>query len=178
MTRPRPVLVPGGKDAAEATPSTVARSRFWGQEDRDAAIEARAQEIVAKDLGGYYIMPWEQVPPWPWQKIKDHRWMELGIMAFCAPFEDNFFTRTQMKGLFNEFRTAGLLVLGISSYEDFPKEITNPADSRHVGTDMPEIIAGVDGWLHCFRDPVAIDLPPGVPRALISESDFVQVTLA
>lgn len=30
----------------------------------------------------------------------------------------------------------------------------------------------MDAWLHCSRDPAAV-LPAGVPRALISESDFV-----
>jgi hypothetical protein len=32
--------------------------------------------------------------------------------------------------------------------------------------------SSVDGWLHCQRDPDHMGLPAGVPRALISESDF------
>lgn len=149
------------------------RLRFLGQEDRDDAIEQRARQIRDSGIGGFYLTPWEQQPPWPWQKIKDHHFQELGIIGICAPFEDAFYIRSTMKGLFWEFKNAGLIMFGIASYEDFPGEIINPADSRHVSKDMPEIIDGMDFWLHCFRDPSAFGLPPGVPRILLSESDFV-----
>ena len=34
-----------------------------------------------------------------------------------------------------------------------------------------DVYSAMDGWLHCFRNPDAV-LPPGVPRILLSESDF------
>ena len=73
--------------------------------------------------------------------------------------------------MFWRLKNTGHIMLGISSYENYPAEITNPIDNRHVGKD-PDIYAHMDGWLHCQRDPGSPGLPPGVPRALISESDF------
>jgi len=181
----RPVQGPGklgapawqGPDAngGHAASGTGGDPRWLGQEDRDAAVEPRAQEMRRRSDGkeGWIVTPWESSPPWPWQKIKDRAWQELGILGICAPFEDDFYTRSTMKGLFWEFKNAGMLMFGIASYEDFPGEIVNPADSRHVGADMPEIIRSMDFWLHCFQDPESFGLPPGVPRLLLSESDFV-----
>eukprot|EP01024_Parvocaulis_polyphysoides_P064145 TRINITY_DN7445_c0_g1_i1.p1 TRINITY_DN7445_c0_g1~~TRINITY_DN7445_c0_g1_i1.p1 ORF type:complete len:293 (-),score=27.80 TRINITY_DN7445_c0_g1_i1:265-1089(-) len=62
-------------------------------------------------------------------------------------------------------------MLGISSYEHFPGPIINPYDSRHSehASDY-EIHHAMDGWMHCFRDPLKY-LPAEVPRVLISESD-------
>lgn len=34
-----------------------------------------------------------------------------------------------------------------------------------------DVYSAMDGWLHCFRNPDAV-LPKGVPRILLSESDF------
>lgn len=42
--------------------------------------------------------------------------------------------------------------------------LQNPTDKN--------IYNAIEGWLHCQRDPEHQGLPPGVPRALISESDF------
>jgi len=98
---------------------------------------------------------------------------EMGLIGYCAPFEDDFYTRSTMKGLFWEFKNAGLIMVGVSSYEDFPSEIVNPYDSRHVGHDMPELFANTDAWLHCFRDPKNMGLLPGMPRLNAAESDFV-----
>jgi hypothetical protein len=42
--------------------------------------------------------------------------------------------------------------------------LQNPADWA--------MYEAMDGWLHCQREPDKI-LPAGVPRAMISESDFV-----
>ena len=45
----------------------------------------------------------------------------------------------------------GQIVIGISSYQEFPGKITNPFDDRHTTEADWEIYKATDGWLHCFR---------------------------
>jgi hypothetical protein len=56
-----------------------------------------------------------------------------------------------------------------SASQEFPGDIVNPYDDRHVTPGDRAIHAAVDGWLHCFREPAKV-LPPGVPRILVSQS--------
>lgn len=52
--------------------------------------------------------------------------------------------------------------------QEFPGDIVNPYDDRHVTLGDRAIHAAVDGWLHCFREPAKV-LPLGVPRILVRE---------
>jgi len=65
-----------------------------------------------------------------------------------------------------ELSRAGLRFAGVTSYMSFPAP--DGGDPRDYGTLC-------EAWCHGFRDPEAF-LPP-VPRALISESDFVDCRL-
>lgn len=55
------------------------------------------------------------------------------------------------RALFWRLKANGQIVIGISSYQEFPGMITNPFDDRHVTEADLEIFGAVDGWLHCFR---------------------------
>ena len=56
--------------------------------------------------------------------------------------------------------------------QEFPGDIVNPYDDRHVTPGDRAIHAAVDGWLHCFREPAKV-LPPGVPRILVRERGWI-----
>ena len=66
--------------------------------------------------------------------------------------------------------SAFLNVLSPFHFQEFPGDIVNPYDDRHVTPGDRAIHAAVDGWLHCFREPAKV-LPPGVPRILVRERE-------
>ena len=55
------------------------------------------------------------------------------------------------RALFWRMKANGQIVIGISSYQEFPGKITNPFDDRHTTEADWEIYKATDGWLHCFR---------------------------
>lgn len=55
------------------------------------------------------------------------------------------------RALFWRMKANGQIVIGISSYQEFPGKITNPFDDRHTTPADWEIYKATDGWLHCFR---------------------------
>jgi len=135
--------------------------------------EWKARGSPAKEKPHYILSYWEKHPPWPFQKIRDGLNRETGVIAVSAPFTDDYYQGELERGTFWQLKNEGHIMLGISSYEHFPGEIINPSDNRHVrkNPDDWNVYMAMDGWLHCMRNPDAF-LPPGIPRALISESDF------
>ena len=68
------------------------------------------------------------------------------LMQFC------FVMQAEMaRALFWRMKANGQIVIGISSYQEFPGQITNPFDDRHTTEADWEIYKACDGWLHCFR---------------------------
>lgn len=55
------------------------------------------------------------------------------------------------RAMFWRMKANGQVVIGISSYQEFPGQITNPFDDRHTTEADWEIYKATDGWLHCFR---------------------------
>jgi len=133
----------------------------------------RARGSRPEDKPGYLVAYWEKFPPWPFQKIRDARGKETGIIALSAPLVDDYYKGELERGLFWRLKNTGHIMIGIASYEHFPQEILNPIDNRHTKHHPQDggIYAAIDAWLHCMRDPDYF-LPPGKPRALLSESDF------
>ena len=95
---------------------------------------------------------------------------QLKIVLLSHPF-----TRDSSWEQYKQYRKDGFLILGISSYSEFPKKTTNKHDSLYNAEDKAwknyDYMNVVEGWLHCFRDPENY-IKHGIPKALISESDF------
>lgn len=209
--------------------------------DFDARVEARATELKAAPLElarghdasrgrrGYYLSYVETDPLYPFQRIRFGNGTDSGVVAVIAPFYDlNYFRSETQRALFWRLKAAGHVVIGVSSYQEFPGNISNPHDDRRVergerrgesdarsdpsaararppapSTPCPldpsprnkpatnektkrtapqnrhvtprdlALLSHVDGWLHCFRPERAAEvIPEGVPRLLLSESDF------
>ncbi len=65
---------------------------------------------------------------------------------------DCFAVQAEMaRAMFWRMKANGQVVIGISSYQEFPGQITNPFDDRHTTEADWEIYKATDGWLHCFR---------------------------
>jgi len=151
-----------------------------GLEDLDAAVEERAQQLDAEEKlnpslkHGYFLAGWAKNPPWPFQLIRDRYGRDIAV-GLCAPFIKYYYNAEVEKGLFWRLKADGHILIGVTSYEFFPGNATNPYTDRPSQQDYPEnkkIYASMDAYAHCFRKP-SDHIPPGIPRALISQSDFV-----
>ena len=108
--------------------------------------------------------------PRPFVNLKDDKGKPLKIVLLSHPF-----TKDSSYKEYKEMTKNGYLVIGITSYLEFPGIVSNPHDPLHKPThkawtnyDYMEICKG---WLHCFRNPDKY-ISPSLPRVLISESDF------
>lgn len=154
--------------------------------DFDERVEARAAQLraaplelarghdKARERRGYYLSYVETDPLYPFQRIRLGDGSDSGVVAVIAPFYDlNYFRSETQRALFWRLKASGHILLGVSSYQEFPGNISNPHDDRHVTPQDLALLSHVDGWLHCFRkERAARVVPAGVPRLLLSESDF------
>ncbi|MAF35767.1 hypothetical protein CL622_01470 [archaeon] len=118
----------------------------------------------------------EEVPtlPRPFVNLYDDKGKKVNVICVSHPFTRN----TGDNGSYEQYeqwKKKGIHFIGISSYSEFPGMVTNPHDSL----SDPEMDAWkkydymklFKAWLHCFRNPDKY-IPPSMPKALISESDF------
>jgi len=152
----------------------------YGKEDYDEAVERRVAELEAEmklnpaAKHGFFIQFGVHPPPWPFNKIIDARGKDTGVVGLAAPFTTFYYNSEYEKALFWRLKANGHVMLGISSYEFFPGNATDPLTDRkpQQNPEDKETYAAMDGWLHCFQKPWE-HLPPGMPRALISQSDYI-----
>lgn len=176
----------GRSPAAVSSSSSSSSSLDPKSLDLDAQVEARALQLKAapletgrghdesRDRRGYYLSYVETDPLYPFQRIRFGNGSDSGVVAVIAPFYDlNYFRSVTQRALFWRLKASGHVLLGVSSYQEFPGDISNPHDDRHVTRQDLALLSHVDGWLHCFRaERAARVIPAGVPRLLLSESDF------
>ena len=100
---------------------------------------------------------------------------QLKIVLLSHPF-----TRESSYKQHQDYKKDNFLILGISSYNEFPKITQNKKDSLYNPNDKAwkyDYMKEVSGWLHCFRNPDAFIDDTQLPKALISESDFTDHTV-
>ncbi|CAL5220174.1 g2142 [Coccomyxa viridis] len=183
-----PIQLGGPVSGTQQVPDDVASilqptsTRYKGPLDLDAAVNERVNAINASWMAsedrawwlepGYHLSYMEDYPPYPFQRIKRVTGKDTGVMAIIAPFYDlDYYKGEAARAFFWRMKANGHIFVIITSYQEFPGTIVNPFDDRHTTPGDKIIHAAVDGYLHCFRQPDAF-LPPGVPRMLLSESDF------
>ena len=94
---------------------------------------------------------------------------QLNIVLLSHPF-----TRDSSWEQYNEYLRDKFLILGITSYSEFPKITSNKLDGLHNPEDKAwkyDYMNVVKGWLHCFREPHRF-IDEGIRKMLLSESDF------
>ena len=108
----------------------------------------------------------------PFVNLYDDKGKQLNIVLLSRPFF--------MKSHYDEYKKIKekFLILGISSYQEFPNEPKNPKDGFNKSNeyDYKKWVNMCDGWLHCFRDPNSY-LPTNMKSILMSESDFADCNL-
>ena len=106
----------------------------------------------------------------PFVNVFDDKGNQLKIILLSHPF-----TRDSSYDQYKQYKKDKFIILGIASYNEFPKITTNKLDVLLSNPTEKawkyDYMKVVDGWLHCFRNPDKY-ITKSVPRELISESDF------
>mmetsp|Transcript_32686 Transcript_32686/g.84717 ORF Transcript_32686/g.84717 Transcript_32686/m.84717 type:complete len:472 (-) Transcript_32686:1126-2541(-) len=172
--------------AAIAARQAVDEPAQSGREDLDLVVEKRAKQLDAEERlnpsvkHGLFLGGWGKNPPWPFQVITDRQGKDSGAVALCAPFIKYYYNAETEKGLFWRLKADGHIMIGVTSYEFFPGNATNPYTDRSPQERYPEdkqIYASLDGYAHCFRRP-SDHIPPAIPRAMVSQSDYIDCSNA
>lgn len=98
---------------------------------------------------------------WPLERVLDARGRATGWAVVHAPVVSPDRMRI-LAGLLRD----GARLIGMSSDTDFPRR-----GGEHPAGDPIDYWSLCEAWCHCFREPDAF-LPHGVPRVLLSASDF------
>ena len=83
------------------------------------------------------------------------------------------FWTNESENFFNELLKTKKII-GLSSYQNFPKFINNPTEKRGPLKEDDTFINKYGNhvilWLHCFKDSINY-IPPSIPKILYSETD-------
>ena len=131
-----------------------------------AVIALVIAALLMQTRESFYAIPTGEERPFV--NIYDENRNQLKIVLLSHPF-----TRDSSYKQYEQYRKDGFVVLGITSYNEFPKitsnkhdVLNNPSEKAWTDYDYMKI---ADGWLHCFRNP---DDYITSPKLLLSESDF------
>jgi hypothetical protein len=118
--------------------------------------------------------PQQDSIPWPLRWIVDERGRDTGFMMVRRGLDAA--DRPRFGTL-----AAGHRMIGFTHFGPFPLfhvayDGVLPGRAPQAGWERPEVRA-CGAWAHCFRDPDRY-LPPGLPRMLVSGSDFVDENAA
>jgi hypothetical protein len=108
----------------------------------------------------------------PFVNLYDNNGKQLNVTLLSRPFymDSHYKDYEKIKEKF--------LILGISSYQEFPNQPKNPKDGFNENNkyEYKKWVNMCDGWLHCFRNPSEY-LPKTMKNILLSESDFADCNL-
>ena len=108
----------------------------------------------------------------PFVNLYDNNGNQINVTLLSRPFfmESHYTEYDRIKQRF--------LILGISSYQEFPNQPRNPKDgfTQENKYDYIKWVNMCEGWLHCFRNPDDF-LPKSMKNMLLSESDFADCVL-
>jgi hypothetical protein len=106
---------------------------------------------------------------WPFLNLKDENGQNINILCIRGHMKDD------EKKQFLEYYNKGIKFVGCSSYMSYPRVIDNQHGFSHrdenIKINEKYIEDYVLGWCHCFKEPDKY-IKYGIPRVLISESDF------
>ena len=105
---------------------------------------------------------------------KDGNQRATNIIIITQPFTEQTNIDT-----YYTLKRQGNLFIGMTSYSEFPKIMSNPYDRLRNPRDIAwayNYTDLVDAWLYCFRNPKDY-IPGNKPSILLSESDFADYEL-
>ena len=108
----------------------------------------------------------------PFVNFYDNSGNRLNIIGISKPF-----TGDEHYKEYEKYRDMGLIIIGVSSYLEFPNMVSNPYENFVENYKKYKYKEICRAWLHGFRNPSDY-FPPGIPNELISESDFMDCNVA
>ena len=128
------------------------------------------------DYGFIYDIEYFDVPTSherPFVNVYDDNNNQLKIVLLSHPF-----TRDSSWKQYENYKRDNFLILGITSYNEFPQitsnkhdVLNNPQEKAWKNYKYMEV---VDAWLYCFRKPEDYITDKNIPKLLLSESDFTK----
>lgn len=106
----------------------------------------------------------------PYRKLRDENMNVLPIASITGFFRDE-----EAKKKYYELRKAGYMVVGVTAYKTFPKQIDDPSEDKFHHSDDFNYTKELKHWLCCFnKEKMLVDSPFNPNNTLIdiSESDF------
>ena len=107
----------------------------------------------------------------PFKNMIDKTGGNLNIVLITAPFRE----KSHYEKYF-QLRKTGALIIGITSYLQFPGHVLNKYDPSMTKCWMDklcdEYINKCSAWLYCFRDPYKIFTNKKMPLLELAQSDF------
>ena len=73
------------------------------------------------------------------------------VRSSCSCLKFKLCRAEAARGLFWRLKAKGHIMVGITSYQEFPGTIMNPHDDRHTTKQDEVVYNAIDAWLHCFR---------------------------
>ena len=110
----------------------------------------------------------------PFVNVFNDKDEQIKIVLLSHPF-----TRDSSWEQYERYKEDNFIILGISSYNEFPKITTNKLDTLSNPDEKAwnyDYMKLLDGWLHCFRNPDNY-IDKNKPKCLISESDFTNTEI-
>jgi len=103
----------------------------------------------------------------PFKNIKDDQGKNLNIILISAPFREE-----KHEQMYEEYKSKGFYLCGISSYLEFPDKIDNPHEDRYHERKNHDYTKMVSAWIHCFRKVPPILENSKLPLLLLTEADL------
>lgn len=104
----------------------------------------------------------------PFVNLYDNNGNKLNVILISKPFG---FDEDKSKSTYLKLKENNV-ILGITSYLEFPNVISNPFDDFNEDYKKHKYKEWCEGWLYCFRNPEDY-FSEHIPKLLISESDFM-----
>ena len=101
----------------------------------------------------------------PFVNLYDQEGRKLNIFLISKPFSGDEQNKTYLNN------KNGNIFIGISSYLEFPNEVSNPFEDFTKNYEKYRYKEITKGWIHCFRNPKDY-FAPEMPILFASESDW------
>lgn len=107
----------------------------------------------------------------PFKNFKDDSGRYLPIIAITAPLRSK-----EQYDKYLKYKQKRILIIGMSSYMNFPNPLTNTQDVDIDYKDIKDVctrdfyLDELEAWLICFREPLSTNKP----QCQISQSDFTE----
>lgn len=126
---------------------------------KQRSLEGFTDQKIERDEHGVTIVKR------PFVNIFDQKGRRLNVILISKPFSGD-----KEFALYEQYKKDNVII-GISSYLEFPNMVTNPFENFTKNYQKYKYKEISEGWIHCFKNPKDY-FPVGMPTLFASESDW------